>query len=86
MEYMLSGTPVFITELPGIPEEYYSYVYHTNAFLPEEISMILKDILSKSDDELDSTGENARKFIAEQKNSYVQSGRVLEFMRRILEE
>ncbi|GFI55290.1 hypothetical protein IMSAG013_00332 [Clostridiales bacterium] len=86
MEYMLSGTPVFITELPGIPEEYYSYVYHTNAFLPEEISMILKDILSKSDDELDSTGENAREFIAEQKNSYVQSGRVLEFMRRILEE
>ncbi len=49
MEYMVSGTPLVTTSLPGMPEEYKDYVY---IFTEENVYGIystLKLILSKKE-------------------------------------
>ena len=78
MEYMLSGTPLLTTKLPGMPEEYYPYVYLFEEESVESYAKKLKEILSKDLNELIEKGLNARKFVLNRKNNIMQSRRILE--------
>ena len=80
MEYMVSGTPILTTKLPGMPKEYYPYV-----FLFEEESTIgyansLRHVLSYSYDKLNEIGRSAQKYVIENKNIIIQGKRILELM------
>lgn len=80
MEYMVSGTPVLTTKLPGMPKEYYDFVY---LFEEESLSgynQKLKLILSLPSKELDKKGESAKDFVLKQKNNIVQAKRILNFI------
>lgn len=72
MEYMVSGTPVLTTKLPGIPEEYLDKMY----FIEEESEIGLKEsilnCMSKSQEELNLFGNNAKSYVLSVKNNIIQ--------------
>lgn len=77
MEYMLSGTPVLTTRLPGMPKEYYPYVYLIDNESNEGISEKLKELYQMSRTELEQKGKDARKYVLEYKNNKVQAEKVI---------
>lgn len=81
MEYMASGTPVYCTMLEGIPDEYYDFIFYSKSYDTIELAEDISNILSKSEIELFAKGEEARKFILEQKNKYVQGYKISSFLK-----
>lgn len=76
IEYMASGTPLLTTKLPGMPEEYYPYVYLIEDESVDGYAKVLKDALSHSDEELYHYGETAKSFVLNKKNYLEQAKRV----------
>lgn len=81
LEYMLSGTPLLTTPLPGIPKNHHPFVY----FFEDESEMgfqnKLKEILSKPKNELSSFGYTAQSFVLTNKSDKVQGQKILNFVR-----
>ena len=78
LEYMLSGTAVLTTKLPAMPIEYNEYVYLFNGSDVNSMSETLNKVLS--DENLFEKGENAKKFVIEQKNNIIQTEKILKFI------
>lgn len=78
MEYMVSGTPIITTALPGMPQDYYRYVYLFNDETVCGMANTLRNVLSKSDAELYSQGKRAKEYVLKNKNNIVQAKRVLD--------
>lgn len=81
LEYMLSGTPLITTMLPGIPEEYKDYVIVLDNNKPEVIAKKLNEFLEYTPDECSQLGLKALKF-AESKNYINQAEKILNFLRK----
>lgn len=79
LEYMLSGTPLITTMLPGIPEEYKDYVIVLDNNTPEVIANKLGEVLKYSSYECNQIGLKALKF-AESKNCFNQASRIIDFL------
>ena len=79
MEYMVSGTPLLTTRLPGMPEEYYSYVFFFGDESVEGMSRTLKEVLSKPAEELHKKGMSAKAFIIKNKTETLQAKRILDY-------
>ena len=78
MEYMVSGTPVLTTMLPGMPEEYNQYVYlFDRGESVKGYAEVLNHVLSLPKDELVVKGERARQWIMENKNNVRQTERII---------
>ena len=58
-EYMASGTPVLMTRLPGLPEEYYPYLFFFDDETKSGFRDKLIEVLSLSPYELRDKGRNA---------------------------
>ena len=80
MEYMVSGTPLLTTKLPGMPEEYYSYVYFMGEETPENAAKVIADILKTPLGERQEKGLQAREFVLSHKSNVIQAKRILEFL------
>jgi glycosyltransferase involved in cell wall biosynthesis len=80
MEYMVSGTPLVTTKLPGMPKEYYNFVYLFDDESITGMTKTLEELLNKSETELTAFGEKAKKFVLTEKANTVQGKRILEFM------
>lgn len=80
MEYMASGTPVLTTVLPGMPKEYHPYVYLIEDETPEGIRKSLESVLSLPDETLFQKGNEARRFILENKNNVIQGKKILDLL------
>lgn len=80
LEYMVSGTPIVTTTLPGMPSEYYDYVYVFIDESSEGMYNTLKMLLSKSRIELHNFGAEAKKFVLVNKNNFIQAQRVLDLI------
>ena len=81
MEYMVSGTPVLTTVLPGMPKEYHDYVY----LLEDESAhgvhqMLTKLLVDTPPEELKLKGRRAKQFVLDNKNNIYQSKRVIDFL------
>lgn len=83
MEYMVSGTPVLTTRLPGMPAEYHDYVYLFDEESEDGYARALAEVLSKSEQELKDKGYSARRWVLENKNNVVQAGRIIEMIEPI---
>ena len=81
MEYMASGTPVLTTVLPGMPKEYYPYVYLLEDETAEGIAAKLKQVLLQSDGALFEKGCAARSFVLDTRNNIVQAGKILDMLK-----
>ena len=80
MEYMASGTPVLTTRLPGMPQEYYQYVYTIDGNRPEDATDAIRRAMEYSKEELYEKGKKSRNFVLSQKNNITQSGRILQLV------
>ncbi len=81
MEYMASGTPIVTTRLPGIPEEYYRYVFIFEEETIEGFERAFNYILSLSAKSLTEKGFEARKFVLSSKNNKIQTEKVLNLLK-----
>ena len=86
MEYMVSGTPVLITRLPGMPTEYNNYVYLFDEETENGYAKCLKEVLSKGEEELKSKGHSARQWVLENKNNVVQAGRIVKLIKEVVNQ
>lgn len=80
MEYMISGTPVLTTCLPGMPTEYHPYVY---LFEEESITGYankIAEVLALGRAELHQKGLQAKQFVLENKNEIRQAERVINLL------
>lgn len=81
IEYMGSGTPLLTTRLPGIPEEYFEYVY---SFKSEDILSMAADIdhiLSMPLSDLEEFGQKAQEFIITHKSHIAQTKKIIDFIK-----
>ena len=72
MEYMVSGTPVLTTKLPGIPEEYHDKMYFIEEESEEGLKESILNCISKSQEELNLFGNNAKYYVLSVKNNIIQ--------------
>lgn len=77
MEYMVSGVPVLTTKLPGMPKEYYEYVFLLPDESSEGISQQLKKLFAEDAENLYEMGSRARDYVLNNKNNIMQAGKVL---------
>lgn len=77
MEYMVSGTPLLTTNLPGMPKEYKSYVYLFKEETTKEMGLQIKEILEKNESELFHKGRQAKQFVLKEKNNVIQAGKII---------
>ena len=82
IEYMASGTPVLTTKLPGIPEEYFEYLYNFESDDADGICSAFKEILALPPEELKQKGLTARDFVLSRKSGVIQGKRVIEFLEK----
>lgn len=80
IEYMASGTPVLMTRLPGVPQEYFDYVYTIDQETPDGVCRKLTEIFEKTEAERRDFGATAREFVKTQKSCAAQCGRILRFL------
>ena len=80
MECMASGTPLLTTKLPGMPKEYYPYVYFFEDESEEGMLEAFNSVLSKSVEELHADGARAKKFVMENKTNFVQARKLVDFI------
>ena len=78
-EYMLSGTPVLMFKLPGIPDEYDNYLNYAKNETADSLALEIDRLLERGNDILTEKGESARRFIIENKNNITQAERFIEF-------
>jgi len=80
MEYMLSGRPVLMYKLDGIPDEYDPYLYYINDNQPKNFANRIMEICEKPQNELDDFGEMARQFVLGEKNCMVQAKKIIDMI------
>ncbi len=83
MEYMVSGTPLLTTKLPGMPEEYNEYVFLIEEETVEGIKNALSQVFEHSGDELIKLGRNAADFVLDKKNNKVQVERIIDLCKQL---
>ena len=81
MEYMVSGTPVVTTQLPGMPKEYDRYVYIFKDETTEGFRETLQQLFELPTDSLRQKGLEAQKFVLEKKNNIIQTTRIIQFIK-----
>lgn len=86
MECMASGTPLCTTRLPGMPMEYYPYVYFFDDESENGMCNTLHEILSKSADEYHQLGMKAKNFILKEKSNIKQAKKLIDFMINVRKE
>ncbi len=80
MEYLASGTPMIGYKLEGIPKDYYHYYYTIEDLSREGLANSIKRIMELPENDLKEKGAMARAFILNNKDSYHQVSKILEFL------
>lgn len=86
MECMASGTPLLTTKLPGMPKEYYDFVYFFEDETEDGMKLAFEKVLGKSDDELFRFGKKAKDFVMTDKTNVSQAKKLLEFIKTLPRE
>lgn len=80
MEYMVSGTPVLTTKLPGMPKEYNNFVYFISEETIEGYKSAISSIMEMQHEVLKEQGNRARRFVLEEKNNIKQTERIVNLL------
>lgn len=83
MEYMLSGTPSIMYALPGIPHEYYKYIYIIEGNGAEYISKKIVEVCEKPYIELKEMGDQAQNFVLSNKNNVIQTKKLISMLNNL---
>lgn len=80
MEYMLSGTPVLTTKLPGIPAEYDKYLYYFEDESIEAMANKMSEVLSMDYTECLRKASEAQSYVMNEKNNFLQMKKLLSIL------
>ncbi len=83
IEYMASGTPVLVTNIPSFGKEYREHQYRIEDESVEGLASSLKEVLALPSEELLAKGVAAREFILENKTIKHQCEIVLDMIQTI---
>lgn len=83
IEYMASGTPMLTTILPGMPKEYYDYVYLIKEETVDGLCKALQEVLGLPNEILAEKGRKAKEFIMKNKNEKIQANKILKFLKGV---
>lgn len=83
IEYMASGTPVLVTNIPSFEPVYRDYQYRINDESVEGIASALKETLSQSDVMLRGKGATAKEFVLNNKTIQKQCERIVGLLREV---
>lgn len=86
IEYMLSGRPVIMNKLEGIPEEYNEYLNWFDSEDPESMAKSIIRLCNHDKQKLDIMGERAKDFILDNKNETVQAKKMLKMINKLINE
>lgn len=84
LEYMLSGTPVLTTNLPGMPKEYKDYVFLFEEETVEGFAKSITEIMNMPRQALLKKGKLAQDFVIREKNKKRQAERIKLFFQEDL--
>lgn len=79
-EYMASGTPVLMTHLPGLPDEYKPYLFFPETENSDGFATAIDRIMEIDEKELEKFGIQAAEFIKTKKNSEYVMNNVMNFV------
>lgn len=77
MEYMVSGTAVLTTNLPGMPSEYKQYVYLIEDETEDGVCKAFKKLSELSEEDIIGKGRLAREFVLTNKDNKKQTNRII---------
>lgn len=77
VEYLLANKSVIMNRLPGIPQDYYDYVFTPKDETVDSLAECITNVLQMDRIIRSRRAENGRKFVIEQKNSRTQIARIL---------
>ena len=80
MEYMMSGTPVLTTKLPGMPKEYYPFIFAIEEESADGICDAIRKFFDKDKQLRYDTGRAAREFVLTNKSNIVQAKKLAVFL------
>ena len=80
---MVSGTAVLTTRLPGIPKEYFNYVYSIENDSIEGMKKAIKNVTLLSDEERNDKGNSARQYVISEKSCLIQCARIVQLLAEI---
>ncbi len=80
MEYLLSGKPVIMRKLPGIPEEYHKYLFFTADDSIEALQKSIVDVCETRQESRRQLGSSAREFVQKVKNYLIQNEKIVQLI------
>lgn len=83
MEYMLSGTPLLTTSLPGMPEEYKEHVYLLENETEEGMAQKIDEIFALPQAEHEQLGCRAQTFVHSKKNNVIQAQKLIKLLEQL---
>lgn len=83
LEYMASGTPTIMYKLSCLPPGYENHLYFIDGETPQDIARTIVSVCSKSQQELDLFGNEAKDFIMTNKTPKVQIAGLLKFVNNL---
>lgn len=84
IEYMNTSTPVLTTKLPGIPNEYFDYIFTIDDESPKGIAHSIFTVMKLSKKDLREKGCIARDFIQLNKTGASQGHKILDFFKNTI--
>ena len=82
-EYFSSGTASVLTELQGIPSEFYEYCYTCRVDSAEILAQDLKAVLSIPPAQREELATRAHDFLCREKSAQMQTKRILVFLEQL---
>lgn len=83
MEYIVSGTPILTTDLPGMPTEYKDYVFIIENETVEGLATKIREILLMNKKDLHLYGLRAKEFALREKNNVIQAKKIIALIDRL---
>lgn len=81
LEYMALGKVVVMHRLPGIPVDYNDYLIYFDTQTIEGMAHTIKAVIEMGKEQLTVLGEKNREFIFREKNSLIQSSKMIQFLK-----
>ncbi len=86
IEYMASGTPVLVSNIPSFAPEYREYQYRIDEVSAKGIEFALRDVFGNTEDALHEKGKAARQFILENKTVQKQCAKVIDLIESVISQ
>lgn len=80
IEYMMSGRPVLMYDLPGVPDEYHPYYFRPSDNTVAGLAEAIERLAAEDAQVLDQKGSSARRFVEEHKGIVPQCRKIADLL------